>query len=179
MARRQGPPPTASPSRRRMPEPNTSDRNSHGSRVPEISNRKIAADGGRKLARLRRGFARFSGRLPATRCGEEDRRLLRFSNWFRFLRSRSITHADRAQPIKLARDDEPDYLKKKLCREVRDANRTHVCIISGISHDGLSACRWVPHSRRSPRAGFRWTGRIPSRNAGWTGLRFNFWVAQG
>jgi hypothetical protein len=40
-----------------MPEPNTSDRNSHGSRVHEISNRKIAA--------------RFSGRLPATRCGEE------------------------------------------------------------------------------------------------------------
>jgi ABC-type branched-subunit amino acid transport system ATPase component len=35
-----------------MPEPNTSDRNSHGSRVHEISDRKIAA--------------RFFGRLPTT-----------------------------------------------------------------------------------------------------------------
>ena len=36
----------------------------NGSRVHEISDRKIAA--------------RFSGRLPTTRCGEEDRRLLCF-----------------------------------------------------------------------------------------------------
>jgi hypothetical protein len=64
-----------------MAEPNTCDRNSHGSRVHEMSDRKIAA--------------RFYGRLPTTRCGEEDRRLLRFSNGFWFLRSRSITHADR------------------------------------------------------------------------------------
>jgi len=87
LARRR--PPIASPSSRRMPEPNTSDRNSHGSRVHEISDRKIAA--------------RFSRRLPTTRCGEEDRRLLRFSNGFWFLRSRSITHADRDGGRKLAR----------------------------------------------------------------------------
>src|SRR5262249_47025165 len=87
LARRR--PPIASPSRRRMPEPNTSDRNSHGSRVHEISDRKIAA--------------RFFGRLPTTRCGEEDRRLLRFSKGFWFLRSRSITHADRDGGRKLAR----------------------------------------------------------------------------
>jgi hypothetical protein len=89
LARRR--PPTASPSRRQMPEPNTSDRNSHSSRVHEISDRKIAA--------------RFSGRLPTTRCGEEDRRLLRFSNGFWFLRSRSITHADCDSGRKLACPD--------------------------------------------------------------------------
>src|SRR6516225_7699354 len=72
-----------------MAEPNTCDRNSHGSRVHEISDRKIAA--------------RFFGRLPTTRCGEEDRRLLRFSNGLWFLRSRSITHADRDGGRKLAR----------------------------------------------------------------------------
>jgi hypothetical protein len=34
-------PPTASPSNRRMPEPNTSDRNSHGSRVHEFQTAKL------------------------------------------------------------------------------------------------------------------------------------------
>jgi hypothetical protein len=72
-----------------MPEPNTSDRNSHGSRVHEISARKIAT--------------RFSGRLPTTRYGEEDRRLLRFSNGFWFFLRRSITHADRDGGRKLTR----------------------------------------------------------------------------
>src|SRR6516165_5302615 len=72
----------------RMPEPNT-DRNSYGLPCPWISDRKIAA--------------RFSGRLPTTRCGEDDRRLLYFSNGFWFLSSRSITHADRDSDHKLAR----------------------------------------------------------------------------
>jgi len=60
-----------------------------GSRVHEISDRKIAA--------------RFSGRLPTTRCGEDDRRLLRFSNGFLIFSNRSVTHADRDGDPKLAR----------------------------------------------------------------------------
>src|ERR1700751_1154731 len=39
LARRR--PPTASPSSRRMPEPNTNDRNSHGSRVDEFRTAKL------------------------------------------------------------------------------------------------------------------------------------------
>ena len=47
--------------------------------------------------------ARFSGRLPTTRCGEDDRRLLRFSNGFLIFSNRSVTHADRDGDPKLAR----------------------------------------------------------------------------
>src|SRR6516164_11564083 len=56
-------PPTASPSSRRMPEPNTGDRNSHGSRVEEF-----------RTAKLRRGSPDI---CPGPGCGEDDRRLLR------------------------------------------------------------------------------------------------------
>ena len=66
LARRR--PPTASPSSRRMPEPNTGDRNSHGSRVDEF-----------RTAKLRRGSPDV---CPRPGCGEDDRRLLRFSNGF-------------------------------------------------------------------------------------------------
>ena len=55
LARRR--PPTASPSSRRMPEPNTGDRNSHGSRVEEF-----------RTAKLRRGSPDV---CPGQGCGEE------------------------------------------------------------------------------------------------------------
>src|SRR6516225_9130331 len=56
--------PTASPSSHRMLEPNTGDRNSHGSRVEEF-----------RTAKLRRGSPDVS---PGPGPGEDDRRLLRF-----------------------------------------------------------------------------------------------------
>jgi hypothetical protein len=61
-------PPSASPSSRSMPEPNTGDRNSHGSGVEEF-----------RTAKLRRGSPDV---CPGPGCGEDDRRLLRFSNGF-------------------------------------------------------------------------------------------------
>jgi hypothetical protein len=61
-------PATASPSNRRMPEPNTGDRNSHGSRVDEF-----------RTAKLRRGSPDV---CPGPGCGEDDLRLLGFSNGF-------------------------------------------------------------------------------------------------
>src|SRR6516165_12414831 len=61
-------PPTALPSSRRMPEPNTGDRNSHGFRVDEF-----------RTAKLRRGSPDV---CPGPGCGEDDRRLLRFSIGF-------------------------------------------------------------------------------------------------
>jgi len=53
---------------RSMPEPNTGDRNSHGSGVEEF-----------RTAKLRRGSPDV---CPGPGCGEDDRRLLRFSNGF-------------------------------------------------------------------------------------------------
>jgi len=62
LARRR--PPTISPSTRRIPEPNTGDRNSHGSFVKEF-----------RTAKLRRGSPDV---CPGPGCGEDDRRSLRF-----------------------------------------------------------------------------------------------------
>src|SRR5215467_7258298 len=74
LARRR--PPTASPSSRRMPEPNTGDRNSHFSRVDEF-----------RTAKLRRGSPDV---CPGPRCGEDDRRLLRFQRVLIF--EQSVNH---------------------------------------------------------------------------------------
>jgi len=98
-----------------MPEPNTSDRNSHGSRVHEISDRKIVA--------------RFSGRLPTTRCGEGDRRLLRFSNGLWFLRSRSITHADRDDSKIRPLDDKGPFFQVKGPMNIARCPQGHPVII--------------------------------------------------
>src|SRR6516162_6644848 len=53
-------PPSASPSSRRMPEPNTGDRNSHGSRVDEF-----------RTAKLRRGSPDVCPRLGTARMIED------------------------------------------------------------------------------------------------------------
>jgi hypothetical protein len=66
LARRR--PPTAAPASRRMPEPNTGDRNSHRSRVEEF-----------RTAKLRRGSPDV---CSGQGCGKDDRRLLRFSKPF-------------------------------------------------------------------------------------------------
>jgi hypothetical protein len=118
-----------------MPEPNTSDRNSHGSRVHEISDRKIAA--------------RFPGRLPTTRCGEEDRRLLRFSNGFWFLHSRSITHADRDGGRKLAR------LRRGFESLFKAAIAAHVPVpVAAYERQLADECRMAGGTPAQPSPGF-------------------------
>jgi hypothetical protein len=71
-------------SSRRMPKPNTGDRNSHGSRVDEF-----------RTAKLRLGSPDV---CPGPGCGEDDRRLLRFQRVLTFEQSVNHRRGPRSWP---------------------------------------------------------------------------------